>query len=78
MNDKDKVTDAGAVELDEDELGQARGGYFKGADGLSAEVDTAPQGLECFPKSWKMASLDGKGNDVMTEEITIIAEQVKR
>ena len=76
MNDKDKVTDAGAVELDEDELGQAQGGYFKGVDGLSAEVDA--QHLECFPTQWKMASLDGKGNDVMTEEITIIAEQVKR
>ena len=76
MNDKDKITDAGAVELDEDALGQAQGGYFKGVDGLSAETNT--QDHRTFPSKWKMASFDGKGNDVITEEITIVAEQVKR
>ncbi|MBN1946499.1 MAG: phage tail protein [Bradymonadales bacterium] len=30
--------------------------------------------FECFPKSWKVSSLDGKGNDVMTEEIVIALE----
>ncbi len=30
--------------------------------------------FECFPKSWKVASLDGKGNDVLTEEMTIVIE----
>ena len=29
---------------------------------------------QCFPKSWKMSSLDGKGNDVLTEEIVIAIE----
>jgi len=30
--------------------------------------------FECFPKSWKLSSLDGKGNDVMTEEMVIVIE----
>jgi len=30
--------------------------------------------FECFPKSWKMSSLDGKGNDVLTEEVVIVIE----
>lgn len=30
--------------------------------------------LECFPKSWKMSSLDGKGNDVLTEEVVVVVE----
>ncbi len=30
--------------------------------------------FECFPKSWKVSSLDGKGNDVMTEEMVIVVE----
>ncbi len=30
--------------------------------------------FECFPKSWKMSSLDGKGNDVLTEEMVIVVE----
>jgi phage tail-like protein len=30
--------------------------------------------FECFPKSWKMASLDGKGNDVLTEEVVVVIE----
>ncbi|MFC1873688.1 phage tail protein [Chloroflexota bacterium] len=30
--------------------------------------------FECFPKSWKLSSLDSKGNDVLTEEIVIIVE----
>jgi len=29
---------------------------------------------QCFPKSWKMSSLDGKGNDVLTEEMVITIE----
>lgn len=29
---------------------------------------------QCFPKSWKMSSLDGKGNDVLTEEMVIVIE----
>lgn len=28
----------------------------------------------CFPKSWKLSSLDGKGNDVLTEEVVIVIE----
>jgi len=30
--------------------------------------------FECFPKSWKLSTLDGKGNDVLTEEIVIVVE----
>jgi len=30
--------------------------------------------FECFPKSWKVSSLDGKGNDVLTEEVVIVIE----
>jgi phage tail-like protein len=30
--------------------------------------------FECFPKSWKMSALDGKGNDILTEEMTICIE----
>ena len=30
--------------------------------------------FECFPKSWELASLDGKGNDVLTEEMVIVIE----
>ncbi|MFC2038767.1 phage tail protein [Chloroflexota bacterium] len=30
--------------------------------------------FECFPESWKLSSLDGKGNDVLTEEIVIVIE----
>lgn len=30
--------------------------------------------FECFPKSWKMSALDGKGNDVLTEEMVICIE----
>ena len=30
--------------------------------------------FEAFPKSWKLAPLDGKGNDVLTEEIVIVIE----
>jgi phage tail-like protein len=29
---------------------------------------------ECFPKSWKMSALDGKGNDILTEEMVICIE----
>jgi phage tail-like protein len=30
--------------------------------------------FECFPKSWKISSLDGKGNDVITEEMVVVIE----
>ena len=29
---------------------------------------------ECFPVRWSMSSLDGKGNDVLTEEMVITVE----
>ena len=29
---------------------------------------------DCFPTRWKMSSLDGKGNDVLTEEVVIAIE----
>lgn len=76
MSGKDRISEDGAVELDEDALGEAQGGYFKGVDGLSAETNTTDH--RAFVSKWKMASFDGKGNDVVTEEITIVAENIKR
>ena len=31
----------------------------------------------CWPKSWKVNALDGKGNDVVTEEITFVVEELE-
>lgn len=30
--------------------------------------------FECWPSSWKISSLDGKGSDIMTEELVIAHE----
>ena len=30
--------------------------------------------FECFPKSWKVSSMDGKGNDVLVEELVFTME----
>ena len=30
--------------------------------------------IDAFPKSWKVSSLDGKGNDAPTEELVVIIE----
>lgn len=76
MRDKDQISADGAVELEEDALGEAQGGYFKNVDGLSVEIN--PDDQHCSGSKWKMASFDGKGNDVMTEEITIVSEHIKR
>lgn len=32
---------------------------------------------ECWPKAWKVNAFDGKGNDVVTEEITFVCEDMK-
>ena len=32
---------------------------------------------DCWPKSWKINALDGKGNDVVTEEITFGVESLE-
>ena len=32
---------------------------------------------DCWPKSWKISALDGKGNDVVTEEITFVVENLE-
>ena len=62
MSGKDQISEDGAVELDEDELGQAEGGTkFEGPS-----------------LKWKVNGFDGKGNDVVTEEITIVHEYIKR
>lgn len=34
--------------------------------------------FECFPKEWKISGLDGKNNDVLTEEIAFVVEDIKR
>ncbi len=31
----------------------------------------------CFPKSWKVNGFDGKGNDVVTEEIVFVVEDMQ-
>jgi phage tail-like protein len=31
----------------------------------------------CWPKAWKINSLDGKGNDPVTEEITFVVEDLQ-
>lgn len=31
----------------------------------------------CWPKQWKISALDGKGNDVLTEEITFVVEDLQ-
>ncbi len=33
---------------------------------------------ECFPVEWKIGGLDGKSNDVLTEELKFAVEDVKR
>lgn len=32
--------------------------------------------LGCWPKAWKVNGFDGKGNDVVTEEITFVVEEL--
>ena len=32
--------------------------------------------LGCWPKAWKVNGFDGKGNDVVTEEITFVVEEM--
>ena len=53
------------IELAEDELQGVTGG---------SSLRAAPQGTRY--SKWKMASLDGKGNDVLTEEIAIVHESI--
>ncbi len=31
----------------------------------------------CWPKQWKINALDGKGNDVVTEEIFFVVEEIE-
>jgi len=39
-------------------------------------VETARYDLfNCWPASWKLSSLDGKGNDVLVEEVVIAVER---
>ena len=50
---KDQITQDGAVELDEDELGSVEGGVkWRSAD----------------QTSWKVNGFDGKGNDQLTSD----------
>lgn len=70
--DKDQVTPDGAVELDEDALAEAQGGVK--LDGVSLKRGiTLDNGLK-----WKVNGFDGKGNDVVTEEITFAKKDLKR
>ena len=46
-------------------------------DNMGGEI-TRWDCFECFPKEWKISGLDGKGNDVVTEEISFVVEDVKR
>jgi phage tail-like protein len=31
----------------------------------------------CWPKAWKVNAFDGKGNDIVTEEITFVVEELE-
>ena len=31
----------------------------------------------CWPKQWKVNAFDGKGNDVVTEEVTFVVEEME-
>ncbi len=33
--------------------------------------------MGCFPKSWKVNGFDGKGNDVVTEEVVFVVEDMQ-
>jgi phage tail-like protein len=65
--------------LDQARVGDGRGQYARKNMSIvlrdNAGTDIKRWNLfECFPKSWKMGSFDGKGNDVLTEEIVVVTE----
>lgn len=33
--------------------------------------------IGCWPKQWKLSGFDGKGNDALTEEITLVVEDIR-
>lgn len=66
------TTPDNATELDETQLENVTGG----GDSSLTSWKVSPQ--TSFPSKWKMASFDGKGNDVVTEEIVFVVENVKR
>lgn len=65
--------------LDQARVGDGRGQYQRKNISIVLH-DNANEEIkrwncyECFPKSWKMSSLDGKGNDVLTEELVFVLE----
>jgi phage tail-like protein len=65
--------------LDQARVGDGRGQYQRKNISVVL-IDNANEDIkrwncyECFPKSWKISSLDGKGNDAMTEELVFVLE----
>ncbi len=44
----------------------------------NAKVDQRRWNLfECFPVQWSMGTLDGKGNDVLMEEVVVVFEYIE-
>lgn len=70
------TTHAGTIELDETQLEDVAGGSDGAASVASWKV--SKHGESTFPSKWKVSSFDGKGNDVMTEEIVLVVENVER
>lgn len=68
------TTPDNAIELDETQLENVTGG----GDSSLTSWKVSPPRETSFPSKWKMASFDGKGNDVVTEEIVFVVENVKR
>ena len=62
---------------------QAKAGLYVSSD-ISITLNVNAGGelrrwnlYDCWPKSWKINALDGKGNDVVTEEITFVVENLE-
>lgn len=66
--DKDQVTEDGSVELNEDQLEDVQGGA-KYLDMNEAKGITLDNGIK-----WKVNGFDGKGNDVMKEDISRVTK----
>jgi phage tail-like protein len=62
---------------------QARKGNYERKDISVQLMDNAGEVVRtwnlfgCWPKAWKVSALDGKGNDVVTEEITFVVENMQ-
>ena len=63
-----------AVELDERALGQVSAGGLGSLIRRTATI--TPDHRRTPPEVWRIDGFDGKGNDVVTEEVTLVVEKV--